>query len=98
MIPRLKKRYIVLVLCVVVPVGGSWRWRECRGSGSGGGGATRGAAAPGAPRQAALDSGFVVHLAQKKVVSGIAPAHLLFGIRARTDGRVALQISHLDWP
>jgi hypothetical protein len=40
-------------------------------------------------RKAALDAGFVVHLAQKKVMGGIAQAHLLFGIRAWTEGLVA---------
>ncbi len=46
--------------------------------------------------EAALDAGIVVHLAEKKVVGGVALVHLLGGIRARTDGRVFLQISHID--
>ncbi len=48
-----------------------------------GGGCTPAAGAT--PRKAALYAGIVVHLALKKVVGGVAPVHLLGGIRARTD-------------
>ncbi len=70
------QRYVVLVLRVVVPGGSCSGGRECRGwSGGGwsGGSSTPACAAGAAPRKAALDAGFVVHLAQKKVVGGIAP-------------------------
>ncbi len=86
---RLKQRYVVLVLRVVVPGSGGSGWRKCRGwSGGGwsGGGCTPAAGAT--PRKAALYAGIVVHLAHKKVVGGdrgVAPVHLLGGIRARTD-------------
>jgi hypothetical protein len=36
-------------------------------------------------RQAALDLGFVIHLAQNKVVGGIAPIHLLSSILGQED-------------
>ncbi len=75
------QRYVVFVLRVVVPGGVGSGWRECWGwSGGGwsGGGGTR-AAASAAPRKAALDVGIVFHLAQKKVVGGVAPVHLLGG-------------------
>ena len=65
------------------------------------GGGSAGAGAAGATlarRKAKLYAGIVVHLAQKKVVGGVAPVHLLGGIRASTHGRVFLQISHIDGP
>jgi hypothetical protein len=95
-IPRLRQRYVVLVLRVDVPGGGGSGWRECRGWCRRGCGGTPAAGAT--PRKAELYAGIVVHLAQKKVVGGVAPVHLLGGICARTDGRVFLQISHIDGP
>ncbi len=83
----LMQRY-VLVFSDVVPCCGGSRWRECRGwssSGWSGGGGTPAAAASAAQRKAALDAGIIVHLAQKKVIGGIAPVHLLEDICARTD-------------
>jgi hypothetical protein len=73
------------------------RARECRGSIGGGwsGGSCTPAAAAAAPRKAPLDAGIIVHLAQKKVVGGIAPEHLLFGIRAWTEGRIFFSIVQL---
>ncbi len=88
---RRTQRYVILVLRVIVHGGSSSGGRECRGWSGGGWSSGSGtpAAAAAAPRKAALDACFVVHLAQEKVVGGIAPAHLLFCKRAWTEGRVA---------
>jgi hypothetical protein len=71
-----KKMIIVIVLRLVVLGCSSWLSWQCQGCVAGAARGTVFAAAP-VPRQAALDSGFVIHQADKKVIGGVAPVHHL---------------------